>query len=46
MNLGMAPVMVRRLEVSGFDVARIPMVELTKENMNEWVEYVREGWEA
>lgn len=46
MNLAMAPVMVKRLYAAGFDVIRIPMVELTKEKLNEWVEYVREGWEA
>lgn len=45
MNLGMAPVMVRRLEMAGFDVTRIPMLELTKEKLNDWLEYVRECWE-
>jgi hypothetical protein len=45
MNLGMAPVMVKRLEASGFYVKRIPMVELTKDKFNEWIDLVRECWE-
>jgi hypothetical protein len=45
MNLAMAPVMVRRLKFAGFDVTRIPMADLTKEKLNDWVEYVRECWE-
>jgi hypothetical protein len=45
MNLGMAPVMVRRLEIAGFYVKRIPMVELTKDKLNEWIDLVRECWE-
>ncbi len=37
--------MVRRLEVAGFDVSRIPMAELTEKKLFEWVEDVRELWE-
>lgn len=44
-NAQRAPVMVKKLEVAGFWVTRIPMDQLTKEEFLEWVEDAREIWE-
>lgn len=45
MNPGDAPKMVVALSRSGFSVTRIPMVVMTKEGFDEWLEEVRESWD-
>ena len=45
MNVTQAPVMAHRLEKDGFSVTRIPMANLTKERLREWVEEARAVWE-
>jgi len=45
MNVTQAPVMAERLERDGFSVTRIPMVNLTKERLQEWVNDARALWE-
>ena len=45
MNVTQAPVMAHRLEKDGFYVTRIPMVNLTKERLQEWVSEARALWE-
>lgn len=45
MNVTQAPVMTRRLEKDGFYVTRIPMANLTKERLQEWVNEARAMWE-
>jgi len=45
MNVTQAPVMTKRLEKDGFSVTRIPMVNLTKERLQEWVSEARAMWE-
>jgi hypothetical protein len=37
--------MVERLEKDGFSVTRIPMANLTRERLQEWVGEVRIIWE-
>ena len=44
MNFGCAAVMTRRLEQAGFDVTRIPMSMMNKDDFLEWIEKVRENW--
>ncbi|MCP4577193.1 MAG: hypothetical protein GY846_13000 [Deltaproteobacteria bacterium] len=44
-NVQRAPVMASRLENSDFWVTRIPMYDLKKEQLREWVEDARELWE-
>lgn len=41
MNPGCAPLMVKLLEKAGFDVTRLPMSVMTRENIAEWLETVR-----
>ncbi len=38
MNPSEAPIMVNKLKSAGFSVTRLPMRELTKENLSEWLE--------
>jgi len=45
MNVTQAPVMARRLEKDGFYVTRIPMANLTKERLQEWVSEAKALWE-
>ncbi len=45
-NISRAPVMVSRLEKAGFWVTRIPMDELTEEDLAEWLQEVRDIWET
>ncbi len=45
MNTTYAPVMAERLEHDGFSVSRIPMANLTRERLTEWIEEVRALWE-
>ena len=45
MNPGKAPIMVQKLESSGFWVTRLPMAELNQKNFGEWLEEVKEIWE-
>jgi len=45
MNVTQAPVMARRLEKDGFYVTRIPMINLTKERLQEWVSETSALWE-
>lgn len=45
MNPADAPRMVHALTQSGFSVTRLPMVVMTKESLNEWLQEVRECWE-
>ena len=45
MNVTQAPVMAKRLEKDGFYVTRIPMANLTKERLQEWVEEARAVWD-
>jgi CheY-like chemotaxis protein len=45
MNPTDAPRMVHALTHAGFSVTRIPMVVMTQENLNEWLQEVRECWE-
>jgi len=45
MNVSQAPRMVERLEKDGFSVTRIPMANLTKERLREWIEDARAIWE-
>jgi len=44
MNPGCAPSMVKALEKTGFSVTRLPMIELNRENFNEWLGEVRDVW--
>jgi CheY-like chemotaxis protein len=44
-NVTQAPVMAHRLEKDGFYVTRIPMANLTKERLQEWVSEARAMWE-
>lgn len=44
-NVQRAPVMVSKLEAAGFDVTRISMDQLKKQQLLEWVEEAREIWE-
>lgn len=44
MNPSEAPRMVVVLTKSGFNVTRLPMSVLTKENFHEWLEDAREMW--
>jgi len=43
-NVQRAPVMVSKLEAAGFCVTRIPMDDLQKESLLEWLEHAREIW--
>jgi CheY-like chemotaxis protein len=45
MNPEDAPKMVLALTKSGFSVTRLPMVVMTKSDLNVWIEEVRENWE-
>lgn len=45
MNVTQAPVMAHRLEKDGYSVTRIPMANLTKERLQEWVGEARALWE-
>lgn len=45
MNPEDAPKMVQALTKSGFSVTRLPMVVMTKLDLNVWIEEVRESWE-
>ncbi len=45
MNVSQAPVMTKRLKKDGFSVTRIPMANLTKERLQEWVSEARAMWE-
>ena len=38
MNLSEAPTMVKKLKSAGFNVTRIPMREMTKAKLSEWLE--------
>lgn len=44
-NAQQASVMVSKLEAAGFDVTRMSMDHLKKEQLLEWVEEAREMWE-
>ena len=44
-NIAEAPVMKKKLSQAGFFVTRIPMFQLTKEWLQEWVEEAYEIWE-
>jgi hypothetical protein len=44
-NIARGPIMADRLEVEGFWVIRVPMYELTRKRLLEWIEEVRELWE-
>ena len=46
MNISRAPIMAERLESAGFNVTRIPMEMLTERDFLEWLEEVRDLWEA
>jgi CheY-like chemotaxis protein len=45
MNPEDAPKMVLALTKSGFSVTRLPMVVMTRSDLNVWIEEVRESWE-
>ncbi len=45
MNVSQAPLMAERLEKYGFSVTRIPMANLTRQRLQEWVAEARELWE-
>ncbi len=45
MNLWQSPGMVERLRAEGFEVTRIPMRELTAEDLVRWVDEARGLWE-
>jgi len=44
-NIAEAPILKKQLLQAGFDVTQIPMFQLKKEALNEWVEDVYELWE-
>lgn len=45
MNSTYAPRMMTALDKAGFSVTRLPMSVMTRENLAEWLEEVREAWE-
>lgn len=45
MNVSQAPAMALRLEKAGFWITRIPMRELSKKRLRDWLREVREVWE-
>lgn len=45
MNVTQAPIMAHRLEKDGYCVTLIPMANLTKERLQEWVSEARALWE-
>lgn len=44
MNPADASKMVKALSKAGFSVTRLPMSEMTGENLRKWLEEVRECW--
>ena len=47
MNMARSREMMRKLESAHFQVTRIPMVAMTPQNLNAWLDgYVWETWEA
>lgn len=44
MNRGGARVMVRKLESAGFDVTRLPMADLGRADLLDWLDLVQENW--
>ena len=44
-NVSQAAVMAARLARAGFDVTQVPMTELTREKLLDWVAEVRSAWE-